>query len=106
MELTLTELEVKENPFCDAEHKAAFYRLFAQKAYGLAWDDVTDLDCRKVVVSGDIQDAWYQNRPKDITAEQLTMLLAFNGPKADYDFPPRTVRFDADCIKNGGKNEN
>ena len=96
--LLLSEAEVEENPYCNASHEAAFYRLFAEKAYGLSWDRVENLDCRKVIISPDIQESWYRNRPADVSEVQLTMALAIGGPKAEPGLPPRTVRWADDCI--------
>ena len=96
---TLTQEEVETNPYCDKDHKAAFYRMFAKKAYGMSWDDVKGLDCRKVIVSPDIQESWYKNRPADVSEVQLTMALAMSGPKAEHALPPLTVRWADDCIK-------
>ena len=95
---TLTQEEVEANPFCDGDHRAAFYRMFTKKAYGMSWDDVKDLDCRKVIISPDIQESWYRNRPGDVSEVQLTMALAMSGPKAEHALPPLTVRWADDCI--------
>lgn len=96
--LLLSEAEVEGNPYCNTSHEAAFYRMFAEKAYGLSWDKVENLDCRKVVVSPDIQKSWYQNRPADVSSAQLSMALIIGGPKAEPGLPPRTVRWADDCI--------
>ena len=72
--------------------------MFAKKAYGMSWDAVKDLDCRKVIIFPDIQESWYRNRPADVSEVQLTMALAINGPKAEHELPPLTIRWADDCI--------
>ena len=54
--------------------------------------------CRKVIISPDIQESWYRNRPGDVSEVQLTMALAMSGPKAEHALPPLTVRWADDCI--------
>lgn len=97
---TLTQEEVEENPYCDGKHRAAFYRMFAKKAYDMSWDAVKDLDCRKVIISPDIQESWYRNRPAGVSEVQLTMALLLNGPKAEHELPPLTIRWTDDCISS------
>jgi len=95
---TLTREEVEAYPFCDKDHKAAFYHFFVEKKLGIPWDSVDSVDCREIVVSGDIQDSWYRNCPCDVDRVALTMGLAIGGPKADYNLPEGTVCFKEGCV--------
>ena len=33
---TLTQEEMEENPYCDGDHKAAFYKIASEKAHGFS----------------------------------------------------------------------
>lgn len=96
--ITLTQFEMNDHPYIDAEHKAAFYRFFVRKAYRMPFDSVRELDCRKISVSEDIVDSWYTNRPADVTEMQLAMAIAFNGPKVYNALPSRTICYEEDCV--------
>lgn len=82
----------------DGSFIAAFYRLFVNLAYHAKWEEIENLDCRKIIVSTDISEGWYTNLP-DITEEQFTMILLANGPKSDPSLPPKTVRWANDCVR-------
>ena len=78
MFIKLTKEEVISHPFWDG-----FYPLVVKKATGRNYDDVESIDCRKVNISPDIQDKWYE-MANEMGAQdfELTMHLAISGPKA------------------------
>ena len=95
--LALTQDEVRDNPFVDGNGDAAFYR----KAVSVAcaplrkdYEDVASLDCTRILVSPDIQDAWIESmREMGHPSESIMMTLANWGPKADKSLAERTVVF-------------
>ncbi len=96
--LTLTQKEIENNPFYDKDHHAAFYRMIVPKICGRAYDDIDNIDCRKLIIAPDIQDSWYRNRPNDVDSVTLTMGLAISGPKVDHSLKPGEVRWTDDCV--------
>lgn len=96
--LTLTDEEIENNPFCSKDHRAAFYRMIVPKICGKAYDDIDNIDCRKIIVAKNIQDSWYKNRPNDVDSVTLTMGLAISGPKVDDSLQPGEVRWTDDCV--------
>ena len=95
--LALTEKEILDNPFVNAKGDAAFYR----KAVSVAcaplrkdYEDVASLDCTRILVSPDIQDAWIESmREMGHPSESIMMTLANWGPKTDKSLSERTVVF-------------
>ena len=96
--ITFTKEEIEGNPFVDSNHKPAFYRKFVSKAFGIPYDNVSTLDCDRLIVSGDIWDSWFRNRPADASDDQMAMALVMCGPKVDHNLPNRTVRFMEGCV--------
>lgn len=99
MIIRLTDEEVKSNPFMTKEGKAPFYRLVCEKI-GLDFDNIKSLDCTKINVARNIQDAWYDYaKENDITTFDLTMCLAMSGPKAPEELEENTVELEDGVIE-------
>lgn len=94
MYITLTKDEVFENPFWKG-----FYPLIVRKATGRDYDDIESVDCRKVNISPDIQDIWY-DMAREMGAQdyELTMQLAIAGPKACLKEKTLTVEIEDGAI--------
>lgn len=99
VKIRLSDEEILENPFISKEGELAFYR-YVVECFGVKWGD-TDIDCRYIDVSPDIQDTWYAYAKENgISTLSLTMTLAMNGPKALPELPEKTIRVWENCFSN------
>lgn len=78
MNFELTKTELAEHPFWDG-----FYPLIVKKATGRGYDDVRNIDCRKVNTTPDIQEIWFAMF-KELQAPEfeLASMLLMYGPKS------------------------
>ena len=91
LHLTLTENEVKNNPFITKTGAAAFYKFLVQEVLGRDYDKTT-LDCRKINVSEDISESWSDYaKENNIDAVGYGMLMLNQGPKTLDTLPDMTV---------------
>lgn len=99
MIIGLTYEEVKSNPFMTKEGKAPFYRLVCEKI-GLDYDDIKCLDCTKINIARNIQDAWYDYaNESDINNRDLTMCLLMSGPKTSAELKDNCVELEEGVIE-------
>lgn len=95
----LNNEEILEHPFVNKDGEASFYR-YITECFGVKWGE-TDIDCRLIDVSPDIQDTWYSYAKENaISTLSLTMTLAMSGPKALSEIPEKTVRIWEGCFSN------
>lgn len=93
----LSDEEILEHPFISKDGEASFYR-YITEGFGVKWGE-TDIDCRLIDVSPDIQDTWYSYAKENaISTLSLTMTLAMSGPKALSELPKQTIRVFEGCF--------
>lgn len=86
----LTDSEVLENPFISSEKRGL--PLYEYVADVLGFDTKLPeirYDCRKINVSKNIQDSWYENYSGDSTG--LSMSICCSGPKVDNTLPSNQI---------------
>lgn len=89
--ISLTNKEIRENPFYDKNGKPAFYN-FLEKS--LTNNTIDTIDPRKISVSKDILDAWEnycRTEIGDICLIGFTMMIVDRGPHIDDKLPEHTV---------------
>lgn len=89
--ISLTDEEIRENPFCDKNGKPAFYN-FLEKS--LTNNTIETIDPRKISVSKDIADAWKNYCRTEIGENYLVdfaMMIVDRGPHIDDKLPEHTV---------------
>ncbi len=94
----MTDDEIKTCPFITKEKRAGFYNFLREK-FATPTHVVDTIDCRKLLVSDNIQAAWYDYiRKHNIPEADVTMLLLMNGPKTESTLPDNTVEIQEGCF--------
>ena len=102
----MTDEEVMAHPFiAPNDGTPGFYKYFAQQL-GYDWEHVTSVDCTKICVAPNIQEAWYEAaKQQGIDTTDFTMCLAIQGPKcpnkesSGYELGHGEVTMESDAIK-------
>ena len=93
--ITLSQNDIQDNPFINAHGDACFYRKLVSiigEPFGKNFDDISSLDCTRILVSSDIQDTWIEAMSQaGHPSESIMMTLANWGPKADDSLEAHTV---------------
>ncbi len=79
--LMVPEEQLEHIGFIGDDGSAEFYRFIAE-CIDAPFDKV-NIDCRKIEISPELQQQWYDSIPPWQTSEQLTCALAMYGPKTD-----------------------
>lgn len=95
---TLTNEQIKNNPFVDVNKHPAFYKLI-KKLYKTETHEVSQIDCTKINVAKNIQKEWFDYAEKhNIDKTDLAMGICFSGPKALDTLPDNTVEILDGCL--------
>lgn len=89
--ISLTDEEIRENPFCDKNGKPAFYN-FLEKS--ITNNTVETIDPCKISISKDIADAWEHYCRTEMGENYLigfAMMIVNQGPHIDDKLPEHTV---------------
>lgn len=84
MTITMTDEEVKANPFVNVSSNQDFYHFIAEKF--APYDEIKSIRCTKINVAKNIQEYWFDyGKLHGIASWEMVMILAMSGPKAlDY----------------------
>ena len=81
--LTIMNEEIlRDTPFVGEDGSAAFYRLLLETR-GASFDDVCELDPKRIHVSPALYDAWLEHAGTKAERKRLAALLLDKGPSTD-----------------------
>lgn len=110
-DILLSDEEIKEYPFVNAERNASFYsyimKLIENANELLSGKPVSDkptfpgkMDCTKINTAKNIQASWYEYaKEHGINQTSLTMTIAMAGPKSLEEIPCNQIQILSECLK-------
>ena len=99
VKIIVSDEAIKENPFITKDGEALFYR-YVCDLFGVSYDNIKSIDCCKVNVASNIQDAWYNYaNENNMDSVGLTMMLAISGPKALKELDDNTIELEEGAIE-------
>ena len=96
--VTLTEEQVRENPFLSEDGEGMFYRLI-REMFESGKYEVDTIDCTKMEVAGNLMDSWFAyGKEHGVDCVELAMSIGSYGPKACSSFPENAVEIQEGCL--------